>query len=287
MVKHRADVLNDEVISALEPFFDWIGPRHDELTRVFDRMRVSRFDPAQYDDRVGKVQRVRTVLSRALETDAQAAGDIALQLISLIRSKDGFAVGTEHCPGRPAIERLRGALARSGYELTLDGDVRPASLEGLRGRDLTVALHSYVDRVREGREDPALVVGTAKDLLEATAKEALAARGVREPKRQFPRLLEQSFAAIGFPTVAWDDFGAHQLQLDATTEWGRLVQSLQVVGRCINDLRNAEGTGHGRASSHSLTPLQSQTTAEAAALIASLMLTMLDEQVQPSNREAG
>ena len=280
-------MLNDEVISALEPFFDWVGPTHDELTRVFERARVSRFDPAQYEDTVGKRRRVRTVLSRAVEADPEAGGDLVKQVVVLIRSKDGFVTGSQHYPGSRAVDRLRAALARSGYELTDDGDIRPSTLEGLRGQELSVALRSYVERVRRGRDDPALVVGTSKDMIEAAAKEVVAACSTERPKQQLPRLIEQCFDAMSLPTVRWEDFKSFRISLDATTEWGRLIQALQVLARCIGDLRNAEGTGHGRARQSSLTPLQGEISAEAAAVISTLLLRTLDARGDEASRRAG
>ena len=233
-------MLNDEVISALEPFFDWIGPRHDELDRVIRRLHLTRFDPAEYEDRPSKRQRVRTVLAATIEFDPESGRELVSQLVMLIRAKDGFVAGSEHHPGDDAVARLRAALARTGFELTDAGELRATVLDGLEGRELTAALQTYVERARAGSADAALLVGTSKDLVEATAKHVLDICGTTATRsRQFPRLLEQAFDQLGLPPATWEDFNARRVRLDAATEWERLVQALHVVGRAINDLRNA------------------------------------------------
>lgn len=272
-------VLNDETISALEPFFDWIGPRNDELDRVISRLHLTRFDPAEYEDKTSKRRRVRTVLAATIESDPATGRELVSQLIMLIRAKDGFQPGSEHYPGDDAVTRLKSAFARAGFELTDDGELRAAVLDGLEGRELSAALRAYVERARAGSSDAALLVGTSKDLVEATAKHILTEGGHDAgPHRSFPKVLEEAFRSLGLAPANWQDSNARRALLNASTPWDRVVQALHVLGMEINSLRNAQGTGHGRATLPELTELQSRVTAEAAAVVASLLLLSLDDQ---------
>jgi hypothetical protein len=65
--------------------------------------------------------------------------------------------------------RLRAALARSGWYLTSQGELRGGAYVDLEtgGRE---ALDEQLDRLRRSTADPALMIGTAKELLESVAK---------------------------------------------------------------------------------------------------------------------
>ncbi|WP_227645079.1 hypothetical protein, partial [Klebsiella pneumoniae] len=71
--------------------------------------------------------------------------------------------------GRDAIQGAIEAFREQGLILPEEGSLVRQSIEGLRGRELTEALRKYADRARRGAEDAALLSGTSKDLLEATA----------------------------------------------------------------------------------------------------------------------
>jgi hypothetical protein len=73
---------------------------------------------------------------------------------------------------RDAPEEIGHGRAR----LTLDGDLRPRLLGSLSCRAVTRALKAQVRRAQEGADDAALVIGTAKDLVEATAAHVLVER---------------------------------------------------------------------------------------------------------------
>jgi len=136
-----------------------------------------------------------------------------------------------------------------------------------------------VARARSGSADAALLVGTPKDLVEATAKHVINECGsALKPSQRFPTLLEQAFGVLGLSPANWQTFKERRAHLDASTEWERVVQAIDVLGRAINDLRNAQGTGHGRAELPTLTEPQSKIPAEAAALVASLLLLSLEQR---------
>jgi hypothetical protein len=121
-----------------------------------------------------------------------------------------------------------------------DGILTSKTLTNLNGHELTDALRSYVRRAKRGVEDAALLVGTGKDLLEATAKHVIIERMSAEPRQMdFPTLLGQAFYALGLATPA------DALQPSEHPR-RRLERALYEAGCAVNALRNREGTGHGR-----------------------------------------
>jgi hypothetical protein len=61
-----------------------------------------------------------------------------------------------------------------GWILSSDGDLGPTSVsDDLAGTEVTEVLAAYVRRAARGMEDDALVIGTSKDLVEATAAHVL------------------------------------------------------------------------------------------------------------------
>lgn len=82
------------------------------------------------------------------------------------------------------------------------------------GRD---ALDEQLDRLRRGADDPALLIGTAKDLLEATAKFALEELDV-------PYNPKADFAEMWFH--ARDRLGIHPKQVAVSLPGGSVIQTV-------------------------------------------------------------
>src|SRR5207249_1383180 len=122
-------------------------------------------------------------------------------LIALIRGKGGFREGSPNFVGRDAITAAADVFSTEGYLLTDDGDLQPTALETLPRAQLTAALEAYARRARRGSTDAALLVGTGKDLLEATAAHVISERFGQYPTQaDFPTLLGQAFTVLGLAT---------------------------------------------------------------------------------------
>ena len=68
-------MLSDEVASALGPFFDRIGPSHDEIRVLIKRAALQDLDPEQSTDApIGKMKLVKGVLFAAV-ADRPREGD--------------------------------------------------------------------------------------------------------------------------------------------------------------------------------------------------------------------
>ena len=148
-----------------------------------------------------------------------------------------------------------------------DGVLSPRVLDGLSGNDLTAALDGYVRRAKKGVADAALLTGTSKDLLEATAAHVLMTRfGEHPTSNNFPMLLGQAFVALGMsvPNDGKDD-----------TPINRMDRGLFEAACAINTLRNRQGTGHGRPWLPTVTNHVARTAVETMGLVAERMLNIL------------
>ena len=171
--------LTDDVVSAVAAFFlGGAGPRHALITDVLTRSGYGDDWVYGAPDAANKETRVRRALHAARRQPIRSR-ELVEGLLSLLR--------TEGLIGAPESERtgdelrLRQALGRAGWYLDDDGMLRPFG-----GVDLETggraALDEQVRRLRASAEDPALLIGTAKDLLEAVAKFVLEETGMTVPR---------------------------------------------------------------------------------------------------------
>jgi hypothetical protein len=269
----RVPPLTESSASAVSRMVDDHGalekrePTHSQLESLISRAGLTDFDPGRDRARpIGKEKRVRAVLNAALIHDEMAGGRLEGLIVAEIRGCGGFRSGSPNFIGAPVIQDAQAVFASEGWVLESDGELRPVLLEALEGVEARAALKSYVRRIRQGSVDDALVVGTSKDLLEATAAHILVERfGSYDTNGNFPTLLGQAFVAVGFATPA-----------DTTAE-GEAAQraferSLYEMGCAVNRLRNKEGTGHGRPFLPSLRAREAKAAAAAIALISEALL---------------
>ena len=186
------------------------------------------------------------------------------QLIGQVRGFGGFLEGNDNFIGEEAIKGMIAVLRDEGFALMSDGQLLPQSLDSLNERDLTDALRGYVRRAVRGDQDAALIAGTSKDLLEATAKHFLKMRGVPfGEKANFPQLMTSVFNLLATSDPAMS--GHYDKMLKAITD----------MAIAVNALRNKEGTGHGRLWLTELTPQQARTAVQFSGVIAEFLLDLL------------
>ncbi len=141
-------------------------------------------------------------------------------------------------------------------------------LGNLAGVQLTMALRSYARRARQGALDNPLLMGTAKDFLEAAAKHVLLEKTGQEPKfDNFPYLLAQAFMAIGFAVP--------NVPTSRVCEIQRVEETAYELACALNGLRNKQGTGYGRPWVSTVTDDQACFAIESMGNIASMMLAVL------------
>ena len=266
--------LNDEIITAVSQLVDDAqgirrDPSHSDLTFQIERASVADGDPAQAGQNVGKAKRIRATLSSALENNPQAGGHLVAALISCLRGHGGFRESSSNYSGKEAIKNAIAAFASEGYELTLEGELRPMLLDGLDGVALTDALNTYVRRAQRGSLDAALVTGTGKDLLEAVAAHVLQQRlGTHPSTSNFPTLLGQAFIELGFATT--------QDSVLPNEPANRKIERASYELACaINRLRNTQGIGHGRPWLPTVTDSEARRAIGHMGIIAERMLAAL------------
>lgn len=241
-------------------------PSHSDLEFQINRARLSAGDPKAQGQLVGKAKRVRGVLSWALENNRSAGEALIENLLALLRGCGGFRVGSPNYVGAEAIANAVAAFKAEGFALAEDGTLRPLVLDNLKGAALTDALNAYVRRAKNGAEDAALLAGTGKDLLEATAAHILVERNGSYPTgANFEALLGMAFVSMGLVTPQHPIVSGEPPQAKAE----RAMFSLACA---VNAMRNKLGTGHGRPWLPKITDVEAQAAVQFMGTIAEWML---------------
>lgn len=262
-------MINEEIARCLAEFFnDRRGPSHDELTRAFLRFGLSVSDSAeQPGDVQGKKKRLRRVLTYCLDNNREAGDQLVLALVPAIKATGAFRSQSPAYAGKDVIEAAQEAFRIEGYDLDNEGNLRRIVLNDLDAPNAPEVLRGYIDRARRGEHDAALVLGTGKDLLEATARHVLVrATGSYPSHDNFQTTLYQAFYHLGLKP------STDMLRLSDQDPNAAIQESLFVLGNAINRLRNAQGTGHGRPFPTTVNDREARTAVQAMALISQMLL---------------
>jgi hypothetical protein len=237
--------INDSILFAVARLVDDAQsetrePSHSNIEFLIQRANLSAGDPKTQGQTVGKAKRIRATLSWALENNITGGERLVEALIAFLRTCGGFRAGSPNYVGDQPIEDAIAAFAVTGFSLTKNGELLPAVLESLSGVALTQALQSYVQRAQRGADDAALLTGTAKDLLEATAAHILTERNGSYPTgANFESLMGMAFVALGLATAQ------HPVQVGEPPQC-KAERGMFSLAVGINALRTKLGTGHGR-----------------------------------------
>lgn len=262
-------VLSDEVASAFGPFFDRIGPSHDEIRTLIARAGLSALDPEHASESpIGKMKRVKGVLFSAVEHNPEGGERLVHSLVGSVRANGGFRPENENYPGEGAVRALQAAFRSEGCELTEDGSLMPLNLESLEGRELTEALAAYVRRARRGGWDAALVLGTTKSLEEAAARHVLKEHtGTYPTHGNMPATMYAAYSALGLtaPTTT----ALNELPSDPRQA---IQHAVCLLALAVNRFRNSEGEGHGRPDPTTATHAEAAIVGLGAAIVTQLLL---------------
>ena len=270
--------INDTAIYALARLVDDSqserrDPSHSDIEFQISRAQLESADPnKQGGPPVGKAKRVRSVLSWAIDSNPPKAELFAAGIISTVKSCGGFREQSPNYVGREAIDNLAAALKPLGVIIGSDGSVSQIALESLSGKELTAALRGYIDRAKKGIEDGALVVGTSKDLIEAVSAHVLEELwGSYSTIANFPTLLGQAFLALDMMTPA-------QKLAPGEHQRARMERSIYETACAVNNLRNKQGTGHGRPWLPDLRPSEVRFAIEFIGVLSELMIDNLEKK---------
>ncbi|MEU0478685.1 abortive infection family protein [Streptosporangium sp. NPDC006013] len=140
-------------------------------------------------------------------------------------------------------------LRRDGFQVDDDGSIR-STWSTLREGSLATldnpsAIYEGVERLRKAieNEDPALVIGCAKELIESTCKVVLREVGeIVDDKAKFPDLTRSAQKAL----LLVPDRTSHGP--DSAEGLRKILGGLTGIAGGLNELRNhGHGTGHGPA----------------------------------------
>ncbi|HYO61258.1 MAG TPA: abortive infection family protein [Actinomycetota bacterium] len=240
-------------------------PTHSDLLFLFQSAQLEHADLPKSPP-VGKAKRVRAVLSWALENDLEKGGRLVTSLLASIRGCGGFRVGSPNFIGADAIDNLNASFASEGFEVTQDGELQPLLLDDFVNPATPDVLASYARRAARGVADAVLVVGTGKDLIEATAAYVLVKRrGAYQERDNFPTLLGEAFTEAGLATPQTP---ATPAEPKSRSFERRLFEAACEVSR----LRNKEGSGHGRPFVPTVSDAHARAAAQTAGTVAELLL---------------
>lgn len=265
--------VSEEIAAALGAFFSGgLGPTHSVLSGVFAGAGYADADP--YNPVMqgpNKETRVQLVISAACRRPGRGR-ELVEALLARLRASGAFS--SNRYGYDPDVVRVaKRAFARAGWQLDDDGLLSPAGPIDVStgGRQ---ALNDQIERLKRATDDPALLIGTSKDLLEAVAKFVL------EEFQITPRA-NASFADVWYAArgrlgllperVPNDTPGAQQIRT--------ILQSSWRIAEQVNELRAVQGTGHGRTLPSAMTAEMALLVVREACSVAELMLTTLDRML--------
>lgn len=270
--------LNDEIAVAVSQIVDDSRsdtkrkPSHADLDMVIRRHQLIQGDPTLNGQKAnwGKAKRINSVLNWALEFDQEAGEEFIGSLLALIRGHGGFREGSLNFVGHESILNLQNSLKPEGVLLVSDGTVTPVVLNNLSDMEMEEALENYIRRAKKGASDAALLTGTGKDLLEAVSAHVITRIAGKYHQKNFPTLLGYAFVILGLSTP--DTKGNNEVT-------ARLEIQLYELGCAVNNLRNKEGTGHGRPFLPTVTEIEAKTAIESMGIISEFLLSKLKEKL--------
>jgi len=184
-------------------------------------------------------------------------------------------------PQSQDFRKLTNLLRRDGYvyeEGTLRG-LAPVDIDAVvDASDIVdrVSLQAHIRRIQDSVDsDPALAIGSSKELVETVAKAVLREYG-QDPESfdTFQRLVKGALKCLNLSSedIPESKKGAKSIKQ-------ALAGLNQIVG-AIAELRNLYGTGHGRLrQERSVGPRHARLVVGAAATLATFMLETLDTRI--------
>lgn len=128
-------------------------------------------------------------------------------------------------------------------------------------------ISEHTRRIRSSLdEDPALAIGSTKELIESVLKTILGLHGAKIGDEDMPKLIKRAQAALGIDPK----------DVEATTPGAesirRLLSSLAQIVVSVTELRNLYGTGHGKSMAPGLDPSSARLVVNAGSAMAAYLM---------------
>ncbi len=260
--------VSDEIVGALGQFLHGgIGPSHSTLTGVFTRAGFGDIDGYSPGDpsALNKEARVQLIVRAAVKRSGRSR-ELVDGLLTALRVQGAFS--STDLEARQRVETAQAAFRREGWSLADDGSLSPLGTIDLvtGGRQ---ALDEQLERLRRASNDPAQLLGTAKDLLEAVAKFVLEELEYPAPADFNSQwYLARERLGVHPNQVVGDSPGAVQVRKILGASW--------TIAEQVNELRNLQGTGHGRTLPTGVSADVALLVVREACSIAQFILNALD-----------
>lgn len=209
----------------------------------------------------------RTARRRPGDVDAKALD----QLLMALRVDGAF--NSSDAQTKERVATLRRALLVQGAVLDDEGRLHHKQSLDLEtgGRQ---ALDEQLARLRRNVEDPGALLGGAKELLESICKFVLEEQMMLPTgKLDFEPLLHLAMERLGLQPQLVDASQPGGKQLRA------IYQSAKTTASTINELRNLQGTGHGRTLPTGISKEAGRYVIREATHVAELLLSTHDRQM--------
>ncbi|CAK1315807.1 Uncharacterised protein [Burkholderia pseudomallei] len=253
---------------------DFREPTHSDIEFLVNKFGLAALDPKQQGQQVGKAKRVRAILHETMVGDEEAGARLVHSLLIKVRACGGFRKGSDNYVGDEAIANAKSTFDSEGFWLAEDGTFGAKVLDGLKGPEMTAALRLYALRAQRGSEDAALLMGTGKDLMEATAAHVLTTIAGRYPESaNFKALLGMAFTSLGLAVPEQD---AEPGEPPAK----ELERGLFTAACGANKLRNKGGTGHGRPWTVNVGAAEAKAAIEVAGAVSAYLLDKLQARAR-------
>lgn len=215
-------------------------PTHSDMDVAFKRAGVSspQSEPGSGIHSISKARRVTNAFEQADE--ATVNGLISALTLSLA-TRRVFEKTYDEVTQNLLVE-LRKSLARVGWELNRSGSLAYLGVIDVQagGRE---ALEQQIKRLRNSGDDVSLMLGAAKDSLEAAARFVLEERQQSyQSDESLEALVNRAMKLAGISTRPADGSS------EASKALATINQSVPKIAEAVRKVRNDQGSGHGRTT---------------------------------------
>ena len=222
------------------------SPSHGGLDTIFGKLAINSPETDRQGSSINKVKRLRRAFDQADAHGEQAVVNLVKEIIEEMRFKGVFSSTDEQT--QELVSALRASLAQAGARLTDEGRLEPLTLGPAieaGGRETVDRLQS---RLRDPLLDPGAILGTSKDLLEATAKHLLKEHSPEVRAGDMPGVVGQAMRAAGLSTIPGE--------IDSTNDKAVAALRQQVIktAEAVTSTRNTGGDGHGHLEPTDVSP---------------------------------